>query len=140
MFGLRPSIPARHRLLLFGAQPARSESKEGIAIDVASLCKLVEQMTVVSLKYGQDPSTAPVREIHPYAVGFTPSRNVLLFGLQVDGYSQSAQSDSAKGWRSFRTDKISSLVVRDSKFAPVQPQLPDRKIISEFACKNKLAL
>jgi len=30
-------------------------------------------------------------------------------------------------------------VALDSTFTPVRPQLPDRKIISEYACKNKLA-
>ena len=108
-------------------------------LDVDSLCDLVEKLRVVELKYELDPESSPVRKLHPYAVGYTPSQNILLFGFQFSGYSQSAKSDSAKGWRNFRTDKIRTLVALDSTFTPVRPQLPNLKIIAEYACKNKLA-
>jgi predicted DNA-binding transcriptional regulator YafY len=121
------------------AEPVNSQpNRQNVNIDVTSLCQLVEQMRIVSLKYHYDPDAAPARELHPYAVGFTPSRNTLLFGLQVDGYSKSAESNSAKGWRSFRTDKIKSVVALDSTFTAVRPELPGRKIISAYACRNKL--
>jgi hypothetical protein len=108
-------------------------------LDVASLCDLVESMTAVALKYRDDPTSAPTRVFHPYAVGFTPSNNILLFGHQVDGYSKSAKSDNAVGWRSFRVDKIASLARFDQVFRPVRPDYPSRKIIARYACKNRAA-
>jgi hypothetical protein len=122
------------------ARPAKTESGRIIARnDVTSLCESVEKMKVVALKYYYDPDTAPERKLHPYAVGYTPSQNIIFFGLQVDGYSKSGGSDSTKGWRNFRADRINRLTAFDTTFVPVQPEFPTKKVIVAYVCKNKLA-
>jgi len=116
---------------------------QGIAVkaDAASLCALVGKMQVVTLRYGYDPVTAEPREIEPYAVGYTRSRDILLFGRQVKGYSKSAESGAEElpGWRNFRIDKIKMQMVNALvlTFDPVRPDPNEHRYISEFVCKNE---
>jgi hypothetical protein len=126
-----------------GAQ-APAQQAEGIALkaDAASLCALVGKMQVIAFRYGYDPVTAELRELEPYAVGYTRQRHVLLFGRQVKGYSKSAVSGAEvlPGWRNFRLDKIDRGMVnaRVSTFDPVRPDPAEHRYISEFVCKNEL--
>jgi predicted DNA-binding transcriptional regulator YafY len=97
------------------AQPATSS-------DVSSLCRFVENTTTLMLKYDGDPEGAQMRVIHLHAVGYTRSNDVLLFGLQVGGYSEPGKSN--KGWLNFRADRISSLSVLDQPFRPANRKYP----------------
>jgi predicted DNA-binding transcriptional regulator YafY len=115
---------------------AQAESNTVIdKFDMTALCSLVDKKTPVALKYYYDGEAAPQRIVHPYAVGYTPSKNVLLFGLQVGGYSKSAASNNAKGWRSFRTDKIKTLVALESTYTAVAADYPKSAVIVRYACK-----
>jgi hypothetical protein len=117
--------------------------------DAASLCALVGKMQVVAFRYGQDPVTAEMRELQPYAVGYTRQHKVLLFGRQVKGYSKSAAGSTEgtgaggpgglPGWRNFRIDKIDKGAVnaRVSTFEPVRPDPGEHRYITEFVCKNE---
>jgi predicted DNA-binding transcriptional regulator YafY len=112
----------------------------GLAVraDVSTLCALIGKMQVVALKYDYDPDAEP-REIHPYAVGYTRNGNALLFGLQIKGYSKSAQggTENLPGWRSFRVDKIRTLTALSSTFDPAYPTVSRSRSTSEFACSNE---
>jgi hypothetical protein len=117
---------------------------EGLALkaDTAALCALVGKMQVIAFRYGYDPVTAELRELEPYAVGYTKQRNVLLFARQVKGYSKSAAASGAEalpGWRNFRIDKIEKGMInaRVSTFDPVRPDPAEHRYISEFVCKNE---
>jgi hypothetical protein len=117
---------------------------QGLALkaDAAALCALVGKMQVIAFRYGYDPVTAELRELEPYAVGYTRQRNVLLFGRQVKGYSKSAAASGAEalpGWRNFRIDKIEKGMInaRLSTFDPVRPDPAEHRYISEFVCKNE---
>jgi hypothetical protein len=99
-------------------------------------------MQVVAFRYGYDPVTSELREMQPYAVGYTRQRKVLLFGRQVKGYSKSAASGTEPvlpGWRNFRLDKIEKGVVNAlvSTFEPVRPDPAEHRYITEFVCKNE---
>jgi hypothetical protein len=97
-------------------------------------------MQVIAFRYGYDPATAELRELEPYAVGYTRQHHVLLFGRQVTGYSKSTDGQNAlPGWRNFRIDKIDSGTVnaRVKTFDPVRPSSADYRYISEFVCKNE---
>ena len=116
----------------------------GLALkaDAAALCALVGKMQVIAFRYGYDPVTAELRELEPYAVGYTRQRNVLLFGRQVKGYSKSTAASGAEalpGWRNFRIDKIDKGMIsaRVSTFDPVRPDPAEHRYISEFVCKNE---
>jgi hypothetical protein len=124
---------------------APAPQAEGLALkaDAAALCALVGKMQVVAFRYGYDPVTADLRELEPYAVGYTKQRNVLLFGRQVKGHSKSAAASGAEalpGWRNFRIDKIEKGMInaRISTFVPVRPDPAEHRYISEFVCKNEL--
>lgn len=124
------------------AQAPASQQAEGLMLkaDAASLCALVGKLQVIAFRYGYDPAAAELRELEPYAVGYTRQRNVLLFGRQVKGYSKSASDPTAlPGWRNFRIDKIEKGMVnaRVSTFAPVRPEPAEHRYISEFVCKNE---
>jgi hypothetical protein len=122
---------------------AQTPDAQGLALqaDAASLCALVGKMQVIAFRYGYDPVTAELRELEPYAVGYTLQRNVLLFGRQVKGYSKSTASaaDALPGWRNFRIDKIDRGLVnaRVLTFDPVRPAPAEHRYISEFVCKNE---
>jgi hypothetical protein len=137
-----------------GQAPARPEGLV-LKADAASLCALVGKMQVIAFRYGYDPVTADLRELQPYAVGYTKQHKVLLFGRQVKGYSKSA-SGSAEGsastegsaaggagglpgWRNFRIDKIDKGMVnaRVATFEPVRPDPGEHRYITEFVCKNE---
>jgi hypothetical protein len=120
--------------------------------DAASLCALVGKMQVIAFRYGRDPATAELRELQPYAVGYTKQHNVLLFGRQMKGYSKSSAGSAADsatgspasgeglpGWRNFRIDKIDKGVVnaRTSTFEPMRPEPGEHRYITEFVCKNE---
>jgi hypothetical protein len=131
------SVPA-----LAQAPAAAPQVEEGLLLkaDAVSLCALVGKRQVVAFRYGYDPAAGELRELEPYAVGYTRQRNVLLFGRQVKGYSKSANDAAAlPGWRNFRLDKIEKGVVnaRVSTFAPVRPDPAEHRYISEFVCKNE---
>ena len=124
---------------------APAPQAEGLALkaDAAALCALVGKTQVIAFRYGYDPVTAELRELEPYAVGYTKQRNVLLFGRQVKGYSKSAAASGAEalpGWRNFRIDKIEKGMInaRISTFVPVRPDPAEHRYISEFVCKNEL--
>jgi hypothetical protein len=129
--------------------PTKSEAQvvdpqaQGLALkaEAASLCALVGKMQVISFRYGYDPVTAELRELEPYAVGYSRQRNVLLFGRQVKGYSKSAVNgaEALPGWRNFRIDKIAKGIInaRVSTFDPVRPDPGEHRYISEFVCKNE---
>jgi len=121
------------------AQVSTSEP-DGLVVkaDVSTLCALIGKMQVVALKYDYDPDMEP-REIHPYAVGYTRKGNALLFGLQIKGYSKSAQGGTEKlpGWRSFRIDKIRTLTALSSTFDPAHPNVSHSRSVLEFACSNE---
>jgi predicted DNA-binding transcriptional regulator YafY len=124
------------------AQTPAPHPAEGLVLkaDAASLCALVGKLQVIAFRYGYDPAAAELRELEPYAVGYTRQRNVLLFGRQVKGYSKSASDAAAlPGWRNFRIDKIEKGVVnaRVSTFAPVRPEPAEHRYIAEFVCKNE---
>jgi predicted DNA-binding transcriptional regulator YafY len=127
------AIPAASK-----AQVSTSEP-DGLVVkaDVSTLCALIGKMQVVALKYDYDPDMEP-REIHPYAVGYTRKGNALLFGLQIKGYSKSAQGGTAKlpGWRNFRIDKIRTLTALSSTFDLAHPNIGQSGSISKFACLN----
>jgi hypothetical protein len=121
------------------------DPQQGLALkaDAAALCALVGKMQVIAFKYGYDPATAELRELEPYAVGYTKQRKVLLFGRQVKGYSKSTAASGAEalpGWRNFRIDKIEKGMInaRVSTFDPVRPDPAEHRYISEFVCKNEL--
>jgi hypothetical protein len=127
------------------SSPAQTPEAQGLALkaDAASLCALVGKMQVVAFRYGYDPVSAELRELEPYAVGYTRQHKVLLFGRQVKGYSKSAAAGaevSLPGWRNFRIDKIDKAVVsaRVSTFDPVRPASGEHRYITEFVCKNEL--
>jgi hypothetical protein len=133
----------------FAAFSTRSDAEAtdpplGLALkaDAAALCALVGKMQVIAFKYGYDPVTAELRELEPYAVGYTKQRKVLLFGRQVKGYSKSAAASGAEalpGWRNFRIDKIEKGMInaRVATFDPVRPDPAEHRYISEFVCKNE---
>jgi hypothetical protein len=122
-----------------------SAQPEGLMLkaDPASLCALVGKMQVIAFRYG--PVTAELRELQPYAVGYTRQHKVLLFGRQVKGSSKSAANsaagaaDSLPVWRNFRIDKIDKGMVnaRVSTFEPVRPDPGEHRYITEFVCKNE---
>ncbi len=122
------------------ASNAQTSPAQGLAVkaDIQTLCALIGKKQVIALRYHYDPSDASPQELHPYAVGYTRKRDVLLFGLQIDGYSKSAKSGTNKlpGWRNFRLDRIKSVDAVNTTFNPVQPNTADYRAISEFACRN----
>jgi hypothetical protein len=120
------------------------DAQQGLALkaDAPALCALVGKMQVIVFKYGYDPVTAELRELEPYAVGYTKQRNVLLFGRQVKGYSNSAAPNGGEalpGWRNFRIDKIEKGMIkaRVSTFDPIRPDPAEHRYIAEFVCKNE---
>jgi hypothetical protein len=126
------------------AEAPAAQEAEGLMLkaDAASLCALVGKMQVVAFRYGYDPATAELRELQPYAVGYTKQHHVLLFGRQMKGYSKSAASGAEAGlpgWRNFRLDKIEKGMVnaRVSTFDPVRPDPAEHRYITEFVCKNE---
>ncbi len=126
------------------AQAQAPNPQPGLVLkaDAAALCALVGKMQVIAFRYGYDPVTAELRELEPYAVGYTRQRHVLLFGRQVKGYSKSTAASGAEalpGWRNFRVDKIEKGIInaRVSTFDPVRPDPAEHRYISEFACKNE---
>jgi hypothetical protein len=145
----RPAFLAALVCATFIAISTQSEAQapdpqQGLALkaDAAALCALVGKMQVIAFRYGYDPVTAELRELEPYAVGYTKQRKVLLFGRQVKGYSKSAAANGAEalpGWRNFRIDKIEKGMInaRVSTFDPVQPDPAEHRYISEFVCKNE---
>jgi hypothetical protein len=124
------------------AQAPNPQPGLALKADTAVLCALVDKMQVIAFRYGYDPVTAELRELEPYAVGYTRQRNVLLFGRQVKGYWKSTAASGAEalpGWRNFRIDKIEKGMVnaRVSTFDPVRPDPAEHRYISEFVCKNE---
>jgi hypothetical protein len=124
------------------AQAPNPQPGLALKVDAAALCALVGKMQVIAFRYGYDPVTAELRELEPYAVGYTRQRNVLLFGRQVKGYSKSTAASGAEalpGWRNFRIDKIDKGMInaRVSTFDPVRPDPAEHRYISEFVCKNE---
>lgn len=120
------------------AQDATSQPQEtSIETDPASLCKAVAQKRVITVTYYYDPPNAQVRVVHPYAVGYTRARKILLFGRQVKGYSKSAQSDPDKipGWRNFRTDRIKFVAAREDSFVPIPAPSDEYGAIRNIICK-----
>lgn len=89
--------------------------------DVSSLCRAVEMSTTLEIKYSGDPENAQRRIILPHAVGYTQSKDVLLFALQVDGYSELGK---LKSWREFRADRILYLSALDQPFRPANRKYP----------------
>jgi hypothetical protein len=148
MATMESTISTRRRTLTcaiicvaFAAIPTASNSQISTTkADVRSLCDLVSKMQVIGLRYYYDPITAEPRELYPYAVGYTRSGNVLLFGRQVKGYSKSAESGEAvlPSWRNFRVDKIKmkEVMALNSTFEPVRPNADEYREIVEFACKH----
>jgi hypothetical protein len=125
------------------AQAPNPQPGLALKADAAALCALVGKMQVIAFRYGYDPVTAELRELEPYAVGYTKQRKVLLFGRQVKGYSKSTAASGAEalpGWRNFRIDKIDKGMIsaRVSTFDPVPPDPAEHRYISEFVCKNEL--
>jgi hypothetical protein len=123
------------------AQAPAIDAGLALKADTASLCALVGKMQVIAFRYGYDPVAAELRELQPYAVGYTRQHKVLLFGRQVKGYSKAAASgaESLPGWRNFRLDRIDGGMVnaRVSTFEPVRPDPAEHRYITEFVCKNE---
>jgi hypothetical protein len=138
--GLSVFPPAPSQAEDAGGPPAAPAGDLAFKADTASLCALVGKLQVISFRYRYDPAGAELRELQPYAVGYTRQRNVLVFGRQVKGYSKSASDAAAlPGWRNFRIDKIEKGIVsaRVSTFDPVRPDAAEHRYIAEFVCKNE---
>ena len=120
------------------AQDAALRSRDtSIKADVESLCLAVARKQVIAFRYHYDPTGVELRVVHPYAVGHTQRRHVLLFGQQVAGYSKSQQqsADEIPGWRNFRVEKIGAAEVQGGSFDPVKPPSDAHRAIREFVCK-----
>ena len=109
-----------------------------VRTEISSLCEQVQKNQVLSVRYSYESASAAVREFHPYAVGYTKKKDVLLFGLQVKGYSKSAQAGESKipDWRNFRVDRVRSIQTNGETFRPVRPDASELRAISQFICKN----
>jgi hypothetical protein len=108
-----------------------------VGLDPSSLCKAVAQKRVLEIAYSYDPPDAHVRVVHPYGVGYTQKRYVLLFGRQVEGYSRSAESggDEIPGWRNFRTDRVRTIAARSDLFVSIPAPSIEYRAIQEFVCR-----
>jgi hypothetical protein len=102
------------------------------------ICRAIENRVVLVLKYSDDPVWAAERTIHPYAVGRSPSRNIIVFAWQAGGYSSSANSNDAQGWRSFRLDRVNSLVPSTATFRVDDAPFPSQSVIQNYVCRAHL--
>jgi hypothetical protein len=124
--------------VLSGKSNAQVQAQfDKVGLDPSSLCKVVAQKRVLEIAYGYDPPDAHVRVVHPYGVGYTQKRYVLLFGRQVEGYSKSAESgsDVIPGWRNFRTDRIRAIAARNDLFVSIPAPSIEYRAIQEFVCR-----
>jgi hypothetical protein len=120
------------------AQVANSRSQNAFLEPLAEgFCKVLSSMQTIDLRFEGDPVRAEARQIEPYAVGYTQERNLVLFGRQVKGYSESNEGPMP-AWRSFRVDRIKNVAnALGPAFKPLLPDANEYSSVSEFICKNE---
>jgi hypothetical protein len=120
--------------------PFRNALVEPIAAGfcwLRSSMQSIDAMRSINLRFDGDPVGAEPRQIELYAVGYTQERNLVLFGRQVKGYSESTEG-LLPAWRSFRVDRIKVIDnALGPAFNPMQPSANDYSFVSEFICKSE---
>ena len=78
------------------------------------------------------------RFVEPFCYGIHRSTDKeVLRGYQIGGYSESGES---VGWKLFRVEEISKLMVTDRDFKGVREHYnPNDRIMKKIICRNKMS-
>jgi hypothetical protein len=80
----------------------------------AFLCRAIRERRIVRFSY--DGGT---RDVEPHCHGCSKDGNDLLRGYQIAGYSHSGDP---VGWKMFRLDRVSGLLVTEAAFPGPRPE------------------
>lgn len=94
----------------------------------ALLCRAIRERRVVRFYYDGGN-----REVEPHCHGCSKDNNDLLRGYQISGYSSSGEP---VGWKMFRLDRISGLVVTETTFRGARPEYDpqDNRMATVYCC------
>lgn len=78
------------------------------------LCQAIRERRIVRFSYD-----GGIRDVEPHCHGSSKDDNDLLRGYQVAGYSRSGDP---VGWKMFRLDRVSGLMVTETQFPGPRPE------------------
>ena len=76
------------------------------------LCRAIKQRRIVRFRYD-----GGLRDVEPYCHGSSAEGHDLLSGYQIGGFSRSGRGE---GWKTFRVDAVSELLLTDQHFFRVR--------------------
>jgi predicted DNA-binding transcriptional regulator YafY len=79
---------------------------------VRELCAAIASLNVVQFYYTGD-RVPGIRTVEPHMVAFTQANNLVLGGWFLGGASESQEG---QGWREYRLDAMSNLMILDRRF------------------------
>lgn len=91
------------------------------------ICRAIHERRVLRFYYD-----GGIRDVEPHCHGCSKDDNDLLRGYQIGGYSSSGES---AGWKMFRLDGTSGLVMTETTFRGPRPEYnPDDNTMATVYC------
>lgn len=94
----------------------------------ALICRAIHERRVLRFYYD-----GGIRDVEPHCHGCSKDDNDLLRGYQIGGYSSSGEP---VGWKMFRLDRLSGLVVTETTFHGARPEYDphDNRMATVYCC------
>lgn len=94
----------------------------------ALVCRAIQERRILRVYYD-----GGLRSVEPHCHGCSKDGNDLLRGYQVGGYSSSGEP---VGWKMFRLDRTSGLMMTETTFAGPRPEYDphDNRMATVYCC------